>query len=511
MSKKDVGTSWRRAWGCTSQSLALFRIVLGLLLTVELVLRFRFLEPFYSETGTLPLSLLLSKVDDLYKVVCFLHCHAAALWQQQVLLSLQVGLAVLFTLGVQTRITSALSWYLYLSLTLRNTWMNYILDRYFHHLLFLAMFLPLDRGWCWKRQPSGEASSGLVISPATIAFKLLVVWIYADAGGGKLMDPLKGWSYYADPLPALDTYARHTLLAQYFYALVGPTGLRLLTPIVVYVELLTPPLALLGGYLGIKGVIYSAVGLIWALHLGIAAMLRNAALLSFVACSAWFVFLPIGWERVDETFWARSTSNGFPRRFSAGDALALLLIGSMVAGNFWLETISRECDQSVKHIWSTLLHNRWNVFVGAEEYVTWEIAPGLLQDGSVVDVWGRRDVVQWDLPGTGAPCTATARPGRWRSFPYLAGLEGEDAEALWSYLCREWDRENHVDLNTGRKLVRYNFFMLQADVLPNMSFSPTRKRLIQEYECIRSASTDEDEDGSKPANAAGIDTTGEEL
>jgi len=148
----------------------------------------------------------------------------------------------------------------------------------------------------------------------------------------------------------------------------------------------------------------------------------------------------------------------------------------------------------MKHIWSTLLHNRWNVFIGAEEYVTWEIAPGRLADGSVVDVWARKDVVDWDMPGTGAPCTSTSRPGRWRSFPYLAGLEGEEGEALWGYLCTQWDKENGVGvlggedggdvvMNAGRKLLRFNFFMLQADVLPNMGFSATRKRLIHSHDC----------------------------
>jgi len=87
------------------------------------------------------------------------------------------------------------------------------------------------------------------------------------------------------------------------------------------------------------------------------------------------------------------------------------------------------------------------------------------------------------MPGTGAPCTSTSRPGRWRSFPYLAELEGEEADALWSYLCKQWDRENDIAHNPGRKLLRYNFFMLQADVLPNMGFSSTRKRLVHTYEC----------------------------
>ena len=113
-----------------------------------------------------------------------------------------------------------------------------------------------------------------------------------------------------------------------------------------------------------------------------------------------------------------------------------------------------------------------------------EIAPGRLVDGSVVDVWGRSNVVRWDMPGTGAPCTSTSRPGRWRSFPYLAELEGEEADALWSYLCKQWDSENDAAQNPGRKLLRYNFFMLQADVLPNMGFSSTRKRLVHTYECV---------------------------
>ena len=69
----------------------------------------------------------------------------------------------------------------------------------------------------------------------------------------------------------------------------------------------------------------------------------------------------------------------------------------------------------------------------------------------------------------------------------MAELDGDDGEALWSYLCRQWDDENGVNEegNDGsRKLLRYNFFMLQADVLPNMGFSATRKRLMHSHDCM---------------------------
>ena len=498
---------WKIIWSCTHNSLRVYRIGLGCLLTLELILRFRYLRPFYSDDGTLPLDLLLPKVDQIYQWVC-VHCYFGHVWQQQLLLSLQVALAILFTLGIRPRWTAFLSWFLYFSLTLRNTWMNYILDRYFHYLLLHAIFLPLSgkrQHPTTTRQTSLDQEAEWVLSPATVSIKLLLFWIYLDAGGGKWMDPLGGWSYGADPLPALDTYTRHTTAARYVYALLGPEGLRFLTPVVVWVELFAAPVSMLGCFMGRRWIIYLSISLICSLHVGIALCMNNAALLSFVACVPWSVFLPPASNtRNQESIKANEKPMEKRRRNSDQwyNAVAALCLGSMAMGSLWIDGFSDACHQSVKHIWATLLHNRWNVFVGAEEYVTWEIAPGLLADGSVVDIWARGKPVLWAMPGTGAPSTSTARPGRWRSFPYLAGLEGRDGQALWGYLCKEWN-QNEARNDPGRELIKFSFYMLQADVLPNMAFSATRKRLIHEQECtvisaedhaIASETMDDDDD-----------------
>lgn len=334
----------------------------------------------------------------------------------------------------------------------------------------------------------------IFVNPATVALKLLVLWIYFDAGWGKYMDPKEGWTYHADPLPALDTYARHTVPAQHLYGMIGPEGLRLMTPVVVWVEILCVPVALLGSYLGSATIVRSTIAAICSMHLGISLCIRNSNLLSYVACCVWLVFLPIGWNSSErrssentnsDVATYQTTSESLTNKLTS--LVTLVMVSAMVGGNIWFEALADGCTtESTRLVWGTLLQNRWNVFIGAEEYVTWEIAPGRLQDGSVVDVWGRTDIVNWNMPGSGAPCTSTSRPGRWRSFPYLAGLEGEEAEALWDYLCEEWDRENGVseDKNQGRKLLRFNFFMLQADVLPNMGFSSTRKRLVHSHECV---------------------------
>lgn len=153
--------------GSTPEALALFRISLGFLLICELVLRFRYLHVFYTDEGTMPLDLLLPRIDNLYKTVC-LHCHFGELWQQQMLLTVQVIAAVCLTLGFQTRIMSIVSWYMYTSLILRCTWLYFILDRYFYYLLFLSMFLPMDEKWSISRSEK-ESTSRLVVNPATVS------------------------------------------------------------------------------------------------------------------------------------------------------------------------------------------------------------------------------------------------------------------------------------------------------------------------------------------------------
>lgn len=468
--------------GCDVKALALFRITLGVLLTIELFNRFWYIHPFYSDEGTLPLKYLLPSIDPLYKILC-IHCQWGSLYFQYFLLAVQLLTAISFTLGYWYPLTSKLCWFLYLSSTLRNTWLSFILDRYFHYLLFYAMLLPEAGEWysiAKSNRPRNKADNHnhTVVSMATLALKLQILWIYIDAGVGKYSDPLGGWTYHADPLPALDTYVRHTLGGQYLYAILGSHGLRLLTPTVVWAEIGCVPMAFLGLIMGWDGLVKCVVALMVSLHLGIAITLRNTVLLSLVACSSWMVFLPF----------ASSTPTTKPYVYGRHLKRNAFLIIPFVAGSIWFETMSDQCDQSMEHIWSTMLHNRWNVFVGAEEYVTWEIAPGRLRDGSIVDVWSQSEDIAWDMPGTGSPCTSTARGGRWRSFPYLAGIEERDptgaGEALWGYLCRQWNSEyGYAHNDTSKELIRYNFFMLQADVLPEMAFSATRKRLIYSMEC----------------------------
>lgn len=249
------------------------------------------------------------------------------------------------------------------------------------------MFLSLDATWAIDAKKHNKETTTTTptttnttfVSPATIAFKLLITWLYWDAGYGKYTDELQGWTFNAQPLPALDTYVRHTVVARYMYGLLGPTGLRYMTPTVPYAEMLSGPFAIIGSYLGSKRVVYGTVALMVSMHIGIALTMRNTVLLSSIACVAWCIFLPegVGADLGLSSTRSRSENGGAVsvngKRNKQSQSLlkkyglSALIISTFIAGSFWFELFSESCNQSMEHIWSTLLHNRWNVFIGAEE------------------------------------------------------------------------------------------------------------------------------------------------
>ncbi len=231
--------------------------------------------------------------------------------------------------------------------------------------------MPLDGTWAVdsRRNSKNKSSNETFVTPATIALKLLIAWLYWDAGFGKYSDPLGGWTLNAQPLSALDTYVRHTVVARYMYGILGPTGLRYMTPTVVYAEMFCAPVALLGSYFRKKSIVFGVILLMWFMHIGIAFTMRNTVLLSLVANCAWCVYLP---ENVgsDIGFPSKKSGDNYQYKkssFLKKHGISALIIASFVSGSIWFETMSDDCNQSQKHIWTTLLHCRWNVFVGAEE------------------------------------------------------------------------------------------------------------------------------------------------
>ena len=75
-----------------------------------------------------------------------------------------------------------------------------------------------------------------------------------------------------------------------------------------------------------------------------------------------------------------------------------------------------------------VLHNRWNVFQSAEDYVVWEVAPARLSDGSVVDLWREES----------SPIAWQVRIASLISAQYIPHLIGGRRALRLRGRCRRW-------------------------------------------------------------------------
>jgi hypothetical protein len=135
----------RRRVGVDPRALAAFRMAVGCLLLVDLLLRTRHLRAFYTDAGVLSRS----AAAKLYPTLAPLSLHSlsGAAWVQATLFAVAAVFAALLVVGYRTRVVAAVSVVLLASLQFRNYVVLNGGDTVLLVGLFLGLFLPLDERW----------------------------------------------------------------------------------------------------------------------------------------------------------------------------------------------------------------------------------------------------------------------------------------------------------------------------------------------------------------------------
>ncbi len=174
------GSSWQRRlqsiFGLDVRSLALFRIVLGIILLFDVAIRYEDVHAFYTDEGVLPRSALPP-----YNLGMSVHILDGSLGFQVVLFYLHGFAALALILGWHTRYVLPLAWFLTLSVHSRNTLVLHGGDILLRLLLFWSMFLPLSANYSLdslSRAPPPRR----VVSMGTVAFILQMCMVYWFAG-----------------------------------------------------------------------------------------------------------------------------------------------------------------------------------------------------------------------------------------------------------------------------------------------------------------------------------------
>ena len=301
---RNLLRGWQQRFGLDLRALALFRILLGLLLLVDLATRLTDLRVFYSDAGVLP------RVDLLGRVatgstpwLVSLHM-VSGLWGVQLLLfAVAAFCAFCLMIGHRTRLFTFLSWVLLVSLHNRNLTILNAGDLLFRVLLFWSLFLPLgarcsvDAAMREPARDGPEKGNDRTWSVPAFCFMAQVTILYWATALLKNHPVWTGdrtavWyalqlDYMALPLAVL----MRELPAAWLELMTRTTlHVEFLVPVLIWIPFLVGPLRL------------AACVVMIGMHLAFAATLQ-IGLFSYICSAMWLALLPPRvWDRLFARF-----------------------------------------------------------------------------------------------------------------------------------------------------------------------------------------------------------------
>jgi hypothetical protein len=447
-----------RVLGVDLRALAVLRIGLGLAVLADLAVRASDLHAFYTDAGVLSRSDALGLFGWLHAWPLCVHMVGGSFWSQVLLFLLAATAAAALVVGWRTRLATAVTWLLTMSVQLRNPFVGAGYDQLLRMLLFWGCFLPLGARMSVDsiRQP---ARTDAWLSVGTVALLVQVIIVYASAGISKWLQP--AWHDGSALLSILDDDFRVTasglLLAR------APDLARSFARVVPLLELGGAALLLVP-----SAVVRTATVVMLCAMNVLFGLCLDIGLFPWVASVALFGLLPSWvWERPVVDAWvvqpidraaawlARRLPAHVPRpwrRVGALEAVCAVFLAYVVV---WCVGVARDSGYrarpEIEWLGSTFfLQQDWRMFSVPPTRSGWVVIPGRLTDGREVDLLraggpvpradgGSVVPATWDKP---AVPSRLYRNDRWRLFlsraVYGPGTE-EWLRHYGRYLCREWN------------------------------------------------------------------------
>lgn len=418
-------TFLRRPFEVDLRALALLRVVVAAVLLLDLGIRATDLEAHYSNLGVLPLSVLYEYGWNSYGF----SLHASSgLWQVQAALFLvAAAVATALLLGYRTRVVTAVSWVLLISVQNRNPLILQGGDDLLRMLLFWGFFLPWGRVYSLDSRRQEVPSQLTYFSAATVAYVVQLALVYWCTA---LLKDSPEWHvdgtalYYALSLDQV-LMPGGRLLYPY------PDLLRFLTFGTYYTEMLLPFVLFIP--VGVPWWRLLFVGVLLLFHLGISLTLF-VGLFFLISIAALLGLLPpMAMDWLERHLMPRA------QRLSG-------LVGHRLAP--WQPRLAA-----------------WRQAIGLRVEASWDMPAGLLgilrgvREGLVLGLLAY--VCWWNLDSITSPRWAMREPLRW--LGHLVRIDqhwGMFAPAVfkddgWFILDGTTARGAHLDLNRDGAALTY--------------------------------------------------------
>ena len=270
------------------RALALFRMAMGALVLLDIVLRSRDLQAFYGDDGMLSRALYFEQAWEWTGYHLFLASGSTA--GLLALFAVWATAAACLMLGYQARLAGFITWYFVASIQLRNPMVMDGGDDLMRLLLFWTPFLPLSARWSVdsRNHPEWAGLPNAYRSVATVGLALQFFVLYLFAA---LLKSGDDWLVTGDALYyslSIDQFA--TGLGKMLLGF--PDILPVLTRAALGLEYLLAALLLLGAGIPLARTAFYILAV--SFHLAIAATL-NFGIFMVVAIAGLTAFFPTSW------------------------------------------------------------------------------------------------------------------------------------------------------------------------------------------------------------------------
>ena len=475
------------------RSLALWRVALAALGLTDLVIRAGDLVAFYTDQGAFPRQAALEYYRT--KTVVSLHLLSGDSAIQAALFLVAGAALVALLLGYRTRLAAFWAFVFLASIHVRTPPLLQAGDTLLRVLFFWSLFLPLgarcslDAVLNPRPSPPNRhlsvGSAALLIQVAMMyvcsaLFKTGDEWrvdgtaIYYALQLDYMVTPVGAWlRQWSDLLPVLTRFVYHfELVAPFFlFCPVFSTALR---------GLLLPAFALM----------HLAFGL--CLKIGLFPWIGAAALIPFIPAAGWDWLgrrIAAKGARLSEFVRAflplRPPSQRAGRIGSVACAFFLLYTAAWNAAS--LPQTPFSMPASLKWIGELVqLEQTWDMFAPRPSQSNgWFVMPGLLADGTAVDVYRRTmSPSERKKPRDGSAYFANYR---WRKFLLTLAHQKHESYRFYygRYLCQQWNASHHGD----EQLKTFSIYFAEEKTLLYPAAEQTVEVLLWRHDCFKKAVT----------------------
>lgn len=427
----------RRAFTLDLRSLAAFRTAIGLLVTIDALLRSRDVSLMFAPDGMFPLGLLRDSLDDPF--AWSLATLVDTDWWGPAMLCLEAAAGLLLAAGCLTRWATIASWLAVVSILRRTAPATNAGDAWLACLLFWGMFLPLGSVWSWDARR--DSRRGQVFSSATVALVLQIAVVYLAAGLSKWNDV---W-FSGDAVRfAMSVHDHGTPLGAW---LLGTGWMaRPASWAVLAIELLGPLLLITAPAARVRG---SLVILFMLFHLAI-CLTMTVGLFGYVGLAAWLALVPPEfWNRLE----SRGAADSHGPDASAGPESWAARWACLAAGTLALVSLVHDVTpwhhsplpRQVRSLINIpCMHQEWGMFGDVERQEQWVYARAELANGNVVDLLRDGRPLETERPTAGF----TSLPHhRWHKLFWVLPRPRQRifAPAIAAALARQWNARNPPD------------------------------------------------------------------